>query len=266
MTSTRPPMLAADMIRELTRPYTTNEWVSQPQRTPEGKYRTVRRVHSVRHRPLLEQLHDVITGATSLSDEDAGRGTFGSKPAARVDAMDVLARIRCESTEYRQVLGMPRIAWRIEQATGVDYPRLLALSGRVGSGPDARVHRWWVAARVATQWDSPAWRPTGAPCPVEECEQFGTLRVKLSECVAYCTACGSVWDNQFAVENLGRHVAWSTSHDLAKPAHIVPVPVPTVDPSRLAPWVDAPCPECGPTRDAMAIRAVERHAVSHEAS
>ena len=41
MTATRPPMLAADYIRELTRPYLTSESVTQPVEGDDGKWRYV---------------------------------------------------------------------------------------------------------------------------------------------------------------------------------------------------------------------------------
>ena len=235
---TKPPMIAADFIRELIRPYTTSEWVTQPALDEDGKWRERRRVHTVHHKSLLDQLDAVISG-TTLSDTDAGPGAFGSRPAARLDALDTLGRIRRESKELGQVLHLPRLPLR---------ERLSRIAGHLTDQPNGKVKSWWVQARIATQWDSPAWKPKGAPCPIEECEQFGSLRVHLADCIATCTSCGTTWDNQFAVENLGRHVAWCTEHDLSKPRH----------------WLMSEehelveCVECLPVRDAMTERAMLR--------
>ena len=67
MTATRPPMLAADYLRELIRPYLTSESVTQPVEGDDGKWRTTRRLHTVHHASLLTQLK-----LSTLSDDQKG--------------------------------------------------------------------------------------------------------------------------------------------------------------------------------------------------
>jgi hypothetical protein len=228
----QPEMLASDQIRELINPYSTTEWVTQPNQDQDGKWRTRKRLHTVHHKSLLDQLEDAITGASAKADEDAARTTYDSKPAAHLDALDVLARIIHQSLELAtdldiDLMPLPR--------------RLSAISGRIGDRPNHRVKSWWVAARIATQWETRPFQPKGAPCPITECGTFGTLRVRYDEHLASCTSCGAVWVGEAEVQNLGRHVKWATDHELSKPRHWL------VDTD----GYPIECVECLPTRDAM---------------
>lgn len=214
---TRPPMLAADHVRELVKPYATTETVTQPTEGADGRWRTTRRLHTVHHPSLLDQLEQAITGASSLSDEDAGKSTFTSKPAARVEALDVLAMIDRESLELAVDLGIeqaPRTVTVVKRMALA--PRLLAISGKVGDTEHTAVARWWTSARITTQWESRPFHPKGAPCP--QCWESTGLRVVLSDELARCTECRHVWDGSgFRV--LAQHVRWCTDHEVTKPKH-----------------------------------------------
>lgn len=220
---TRPELLAADHIRELTQPYTTT--VHGPRRLPnpttQGPHHHTAwttdptgttMLHTVTHQPLLQQLRDVTTGASSLSDESAGT-RFASKPAARLEAADLLARIDHQSAA-------------LAAEHGIDEPdltkRLVALSGFIGHEPHRAVKGWWSAARVLTQWDSPAYRPHGTPCP--NCWETSTLRIRVDEELAHCTGCSESWDTTGApgsrpLSLLAQHVRWCTDHEVTKPRH-----------------------------------------------
>lgn len=243
---TQPTMIAADHIRQLTHPYSTTEWVTQPTQNPDGKWRTTTRLHTVHHKALLNQLKDAATGATSKADENAGRTTYGSKPTAHLEALDVYDRINTQSRELATQLHIPPMPLEA---------RLLAISGNIGDKPHHRVKTWWIAARIATQWETRPYQPTNAPCPIETCEQFGTLRVRYEEHLAHCTHCGTTWEGEAEVQNLGRHVKWSTDHDLNKPRHWT-----------LTPEGDlVECVECLATRDAMTQRTLLRVLLDRQA-
>lgn len=200
---TQPERLAADHIRELTQPYVTTEILNRG---------AARELHVVRHRPLLEQLAAATHGATGLSDESAGT-RFGSKPAAHLEALDLLARIDRQSRD-------------LADEHGIDEPdlteRLTRLSGFIGHEPHRAVRAWWSAARVVTHWDSPAYRPHGAPCP--HCWDTGTLRIRVDEELGHCTGCGETWDATGDPDSrplglLAQHVKWCTDHQVTKPRH-----------------------------------------------
>lgn len=227
----RPPKLAADHIRELVKPFTSSEQIRRPQRTSEG-WVTRTTVHSVTHPALLDQLETAISGSP-LTDEDLARPGYGPKPSASVNAIDVRERIARESAEYATKLDLPVKPLR---------ERLLAISGKVGGRLDHTVERWWVAARIATGWDSPAFAPT-VPCPVESCEALGTLRIRLVDRVGSCMECHTVWSvDQFG--GLALWVAWASEH-LTGRAHLID---------------GEPCPECVGARLAIASRRAEREA------
>lgn len=243
---TRPPMHAADHIRELIRPYATTETVTQPTEGADGRWRTTRRLHTVHHPSLLDQLEQAITGASGLSDEDAGKATFTSKPAARVEALDVLAMIDRESLDLAVELDLeqePRTVTVVPHMALT--PRLLAISGKVGDREHPVVARWWTSARITTQWESRPFHPKGAPCP--QCWEATGLRVVLSDELARCTECRHTWDGPgFRV--LAQHVKWCTDHEVTKPRH----------------WLvdddghPVECVECLPFRDAYAEWRVTR--------
>jgi len=246
-------MLAADHIRELVRPYLTSESVTQPQEGDDGRWRTMRRLHTVHHASLLTQLDAAITGASSLSDEDAGRSTFGSKPAARLEALAVLAQIDQESLELAVDLDIeeaPRTKTKVKHLPLVD--RLLAISGKLGDKEHPAPKRWWTAARITTQWESRPFHPKGAPCP--QCWAVDSLRVVLSEELARCTECGFSWDDT-AFRVLAQHVRWCTDHEVTKPRHWL------IDPNTEL----IECTECLPFRDAYTdFKMTQQTTTSHK--
>lgn len=206
MTSSRPPMLAADHIRELTRTHITTSVVHRDNGAKE--------LHHVTEAALLAQLDKAVHGSTSLSDSDAARGAFGSKPVAHLEAVDALARIN------RQARGLAREYSCSSVGPLVNV--LTRLSGAVGHEPHPRVRSWWAMARLLTHHDSPAHRPHGVPCP--SCWDTNTLRIRIDDELATCTACGDVWDrtgepDHGSLDVLGQHVAWCAEHEVTKARH-----------------------------------------------
>ena len=207
MTTQRPPMLAADHIRELVRPYATHTIIPSEDDEPA-------RVHTVHHPSLLNQLRNATSGATNLSDSDAARGIATSKPACHLEALDVLARIDKQSR---------RLADDVEAGDHHNLEeRLLAISGQIGAGIDQRVRSWWASARLTTHHDAPPIRPYGVPCP--ECWETDSLRIRLDDEVAACNDCGAVWDrtgdaDHGSLDILGQHVSWCTEHEITKARH-----------------------------------------------
>ena len=220
---TRPPMLAADHIRELTQPYSTTETIRQPAEGKDGRWRTTRRLHTVHHAALLDQLAAAAGDSSSLSDEDAGRSEFGSKPAAHLEALDVLGRIDAASHERAVDLGIEQPRRTKSTVPGLPLrDRLLAIAGKIGDRPDPEVKRWHAWARVATHWDAAPFRPAAVPCP--QCWATDSLRVRLDEHLASCTSCGTLWDQSGDPEHgslqvLAAHVKWCAEHEVGKARH-----------------------------------------------
>jgi hypothetical protein len=235
VTATRPPMLAADHIRELVRTYTTTERVDRLEQNDAGTWKKAFGLHTVTHASLLDQLEEAIT--TAKATDEPGRGGGGSKPAARLDALAALEFIDSESRIMAAGLGIELLPLR---------KRLLAISGLVGSEQHGAVRKWWHEARVNTGWDSRPYRPRNVPCPIEECEQRGGLVILLAEYIGYCTHCRTEWDAG-NIGLLGEWVTWAAEH-LAGPRHW------TAD----AEGFPTECTECLHTRDAMTERAMMR--------
>lgn len=199
-------MTAADMLRELTKPYVTHEPITRDNGTSE--------VHTASHPSLLDQLDHAAGIRSALSDDDAGSSAFGSKPAAHLEALRLLDRIDRQSRQMEQRLGMAHVP-------GV-RGRLSTIAGRLGVDTDRQVRSWWATARILTHWDSPAYRPQGAPCP--ECWETNSIRIRFDDELAVCSECGTVWDREGGTDNgsldlLGQHVAWCTDHEVTKARH-----------------------------------------------
>lgn len=181
-----------DYITALCDPTITTEKYQQLHTNPDGSLTT----HTGRHRttnpPLLQQLW---TAAETSRGMDSGntRG-FQSSPAASLEALDVALEIEQTVHELLRALGV------------VDshdhYPDTIAAVRHLGSlaspgehsthRDEARtVRHWWVAARVITGWDLPAFRPNNT-CPM--CANRGTLRIKWP--TGFCTSCRTAWDEE----------------------------------------------------------------------
>jgi hypothetical protein len=136
--------------------------------------------------------------------EQGGRGAPTSKPATRLEAIDMLALIRRESNVWLVFLGLtatpPDTINRLSRLHGL-YPSTEVCSPdkdkHTGSccqrGQLERdVKSWWHQARIVTGWDMPAFKPRGATCPV--CEKKGTLRVKVDGALCVEDTCRTIWD------------------------------------------------------------------------
>ena len=225
----RPPMVAADHIREMVQKHTTITVIHRDDGTTE--------LHRITEAPLIDQLGDAATGSSSKSDEDAGRSTFRSKPAAHLEAVDALGRIDRQAREMARGMGVLDV--------GALDEVLSRISGEIGFEPHPRVRSWWATARMLTQHDAPPLRPHGVPCPV--CWETDSLRIRLDEEMAVCTRCGENWDrsgepSHGSLDMLGQHVSWCAEHEVTRPEHHV------IDPS----GGTTVCTECNPFRESWA--------------
>ena len=246
---TRPPLLAADHLRELIRPITETVHVDSrrvPVPTTYGPgsfaaWTTIkgRGLHTITHPSLLDQIAHALTGST------AGMvmgGESGSKPAARLDALATLERIERESADRARAEGITET-----------LPLRARLSRLAGVVPDIdrQVRSWWTAARLVTSWDSPPFSPR-VPCPNPDCERRGTLRIRVHESTAVCVECGDLWGPD-DVERLGEYIRWAAEH-LTGARHWL-----TDDELALV-----ECMECLPVRQQMAERSMARAQAARE--
>lgn len=145
--------------------------------------------HSTMVPPLLVQLLSAPVVSAALLSDSPMHGSYGSRPTARVEALDCLVRIDMEASRWLRDLG---------QDDPVDTIRVVRqLGGLLLSQPlvtrrelERDVRRWWTQARIVTGWDSPAWRPDNT-CPL--CSVRGGLRVKVADETALCIECGQTW-------------------------------------------------------------------------
>lgn len=145
--------------------------------------------HITRHPSLLDQLRAAGNG-DKVGAEGAMAGGYESRPAARLEALDVLRTIASGADDWivRHFTAESRstIEGNLHALVGLAAAADTALRSRLAH--DAR--SWLTLARVVTGWDSAPWRPR-ASCPV--CEHVGDLRVRLDERVAACLHCKEAW-------------------------------------------------------------------------
>jgi hypothetical protein len=172
------------MVRELVEPMT------QATRTPDGQT-----VHRVAAPALLDQL----AGLEASSGEAVRRG-FGSRPAARIEAIDAAARIDREASQWVKHLGEDDPA-TVKAVVRKLYSMTANLDQPTVDDITHSVRRWWTMARVLSGWDSAAFQPRNT-CP--HCERLGTLRIQVTDRLAHCIECRSTWDSA----TIGVLAAW----------------------------------------------------------
>ena len=125
------------------------------------------------------------TGAIS-----GGAHTFASKPAARIDAIDVLQTIETETHAWIRCLNLPLRRRNGRPLTLAELVQAAAANAGDDMLPDLRA--WWIRARTVTGWDAPSWRPDNT-CPL--CSVKGGLGVRLDAQTGMCVDCGEGWDS-----------------------------------------------------------------------
>lgn len=242
MTDTR-GMELADYIRELTEAHSHSEPYTVRER---GQWKP--KHHVTKAPSLIAQLwqNDIPSNAA----EEGPRPGFGSRPAARLDALDTATRIDLDANRWVTDMG--------ETAPLDTIACLRRLHGLSASAdPVTRreitsdVRRWWIRARIVTGWDSPAWTPDNT-CP--QCGERGTLRVRLADHIATCVddGCRSTWD-EATIGLLADHIRGESEAErepLRRPGPCVcPLPMPHI------PDLNWLCARCGSARCTHALQS-----------
>lgn len=230
-----------DLIAELIRPrnYTANIHLDDGTKS----------THATHHPPLLDELESNTT--TAKVGVEKHHGDPRSKPAGRLDAVALLHRIDREADAIATTIGSRRI--------GTLRTRLSSIAGTAADAdPDttrwvlAKVRGWVIGAKVISGWDVVPFTPD-VPCPDEDCEKRGTIRIRIEDKIAACVECGRHW-NEHDILMLGSYVAWASEH-LRGARHWL------TD----AEGYPVECTECLATRQEMAARAVARRAMNDQA-
>jgi hypothetical protein len=213
-----------DYVNQLTRTHTHSERYE----VRDG-LETWSRTHHTRAPSLIEQL---IDGSPASSGEiNPGSSTFGSRPAARLEALDTVMLIDDEASRWLKRLGEDDPGDKLDVVTGqhiagsgtircIKLLHGLHAAAKPCERPKGRdcctahhiehdIRRWWHQARIITGWDSPAWRPDNT-CPV--CEIRRSLRVNLTSQTAMCVECREVWDT-VAIGLLAEHIRSENAED-----------------------------------------------------
>lgn len=143
-----------------------------------------------RHVTLVPSLVDQLRDASPSSSGDAaGSGGYGSRPAARIEALDALAYIDLEAARWVRDLG---------EDDPADTAACISLLHGLWASADnvtqesieLDVRRWWIHARIVSGWDDPPWRLRSS-CPL--CRVRGGLRIKRDASGAVCVECRGTW-------------------------------------------------------------------------
>lgn len=143
--------------------------------------------HSTYAPPLILQLLDAVEPSSSTEGGSGTARIAGSRPAARIDAIDTAVRIETDAARWLRRLDAS------DDGEALDLVLRLHPFALTDSELARDVRRWWTWARIVTGWDLPAWQPDNT-CPL--CGVRGTLRVRLVEKLATCINdnCRETWD------------------------------------------------------------------------
>lgn len=239
----RPTMDLADYIRELTETHSHAEhYQIRRGRTWYGAN------HVTTVPPLLVQLWSGDIPSSAI--DDGPRPGFGSKPTARLDALDTATRIDIQAHRWITDLGeQPR---SLESIAIVRQLHGLTASAQVVTRKAIvrDVRSWWTQARIVTGWDSPAWSPDNT-CP--QCGERGTLKVRLGDQLGMCTndACRVTWDHA-TIGLLADHIRAESSE--LRPAAPRPMAC-SIQQDAVVPDLSVLCPSCGSARCVRALMA-----------
>lgn len=160
------------------------------------------------HKTTSPALIDQLDAAPSGQGGDRSGSGYGSRPAARIEAIDALILIDLEASRWVRELG--------EDDPGDTKACVRRLHGLRASAAeetqkaiDSDLRRWWRHARILSGWDRAAWRPNNT-CPL--CAERRTLRINPDEHVALCVDCRADWD-ETTIGLLAEHIRSENGED-----------------------------------------------------
>jgi hypothetical protein len=188
-----------DIAEELTRQHTHRE---------RYEYRDKGTLWKQDHVTLVPALIDQLEGAQPQSQNSEGGGGFGSRPAARIEALDTLALIDHAASAWVRKLGHDDPG-----STKACVTKLHGLHAGQDEVTRKAIERdmrgWWTQARIVSGWDVAAWRPDNS-CPM--CDVRRSLRVKIIDMAAFCVECRETWD-ETTIGLLADHIRAENGED-----------------------------------------------------
>jgi hypothetical protein len=183
-----------DVVRELTDTTSHREEYAVHRGNVDGSTTLVEQGHVTVRPSLIAQLRVAMT--TSSTAESGARGGFGSKPSARLDALDALLRMDQEGVRWIHTLTSRPVG---EDLSTEQLVRRVAALGRDNDEVEKDLRAWWLHARIVTGWQTPAFRPNNT-CP--NCRKRGGLRVRVdreaNSVVTHglCVECKAQWTGE----------------------------------------------------------------------
>lgn len=187
-----------DMIAQLTRAHRHAEAY-----TLEREGTSYTQNHIVEAPALLHQLEH----SSPIAAGERGRGGYGSRPAASIEAIDTLIRIDLDAARWVRDLGEDDPGNTILCVRFLGS--LLPSTQSCGAKPTKEgtaitccarhaiehdIRRWWTQARIVSGWDTAAWKPNNT-CPL--CGVRGSIRIRIdgaTDVSALCVECRETWD------------------------------------------------------------------------
>ena len=194
------------LITQLTQPHTHAELIDH------DDHGTT--VHTVKVDALIDQLDN----ATRNKGDANGAGGYESRPAASIEALDVLIAIDNEASTWVRKLGhddpgstkaVVRIAGSLHPSTPTCRNDKPTRDGRkIICCPrhqlTAAIRSWHTRAAIVTGWTGRAFAPNNT---CMNCDKRRTLRIAVEEQTAFCVACHATWgDTDHPIDLLAAHI------------------------------------------------------------
>ena len=207
----RPSRDVVDYVRELTETHTHREhFTIRKGKTWYGQH------HTTTVPALLRQL---VAASPSGNVQERDNTGYGSRPTARLEALDTLMEIDAQAARWVRWLGHddPGSTIACVRRLGGLYPDQ---DKRVQAELARDMRHWWTWARIVSGWDSPAWRPDNT-CPM--CGERRTLRINLAAQAAFCVheTCHETWD-ETRIGLLAEHIRQESEQERPPPAQPIP--------------------------------------------
>ena len=206
----------ADVAEELCEPHQHVEQIVD--RDPADRRKRRRRIWATTQPGLISQLAEAAqnaAGGSAGGSEGSGKGVPGSRPPGFWEALARHSAIAAETGRWCWDLKLD-----LRDTVEDNVRALVGLAPELDSDTAARLladmRTWRHQAAVMTGWRQPDFAPA-VDCPIVDCGRHATIRINVDRMLAWCSGCGSRWDDEAgSIRTLARYIEASSNRTGAR--------------------------------------------------